>query len=121
MNSPFEPLPPGADELIGGEPAPELECTCVPPDDQYVLEIESGSVFLVHAACEKPAQPWTDDSYSLCPTPVTLTWHSSRDYWTGEVDAVGELTINNLPCITETHAVGPGLRSAVTGSGGEPV
>lgn len=121
MNSPFEPLSPGADELVGGEPAPELGCTCGAPDDQYVLELESGSVFLVHAACGKPAQHWTDDDYSLSPIPVTLTWHSIRDYWTGEVDAVGELTINNLPCTTETHASGPGFGSAVTGPGGEPV
>ncbi|MBD3550825.1 hypothetical protein [Streptomyces sp. SP18CM02] len=30
-------------------------CQCPTPDDQYLMEVESGSVMLRHAACGLPA------------------------------------------------------------------
>ncbi|MFJ1782450.1 hypothetical protein ACIOKA_37725 [Streptomyces anulatus] len=75
-------------------------CQCPQPDDQYLMEVDAGSVMLRHAACRRPAAEWTDDGYSMDPIPVTLHWHATTDYWTNEVDAYGELTINGLPAAT---------------------
>lgn len=50
------------------------ECPCPTPDDQYLLEIDAGSVFLTHKACGKtPRGDWWQDSLSLLQVPVTVT------------------------------------------------
>lgn len=72
------------------------DCQCIDPDDQYLMEVECGSVSFVHAACGKQPGPWADEAFGMEPVPVTLHWHASTDYWTGEVDAYGDVTINGL-------------------------
>jgi hypothetical protein len=49
------------------------ECVCPNPDDQYVLEVDAGSVFLIHKACGK--QPAGDylDLLQVDRIPVTVT------------------------------------------------
>ncbi|MER5277746.1 hypothetical protein ABT025_18585 [Streptomyces sp. NPDC002809] len=76
-------------------------CQCPNPDDQYLMEIDAGSVGLRHTACGRPAGDWTDDAYSMEAVPVTLHWHVDKDYWTNEVDAYGDITINALPATKE--------------------
>lgn len=86
-----------------GEPLediPELDdltCQCEKPDDQYLMEVDAGSVSFTHAPCGKPPGPWADDAFSMQPVAVTLHWTSDRDYWTGEVDAYGDITVNGIP------------------------
>ncbi|MET7713726.1 phiSA1p31-related protein [Streptomyces sp. NPDC005407] len=49
-------------------------CGCAEPDDQYLLEIDEGSVHLTHQACGKPPRgDWWQDTLSLAQVPVTLT------------------------------------------------
>ena len=72
------------------------ECPCPKPDDQYLMQVDCGTASLVHAACGKRPAPWAGDAVSMAPVPVTLHWHTSTDYWTGEVDAYGDITINGL-------------------------
>lgn len=70
-----------------------LECRCPNPDDQYTLEIQYDSMSIKHVACGLPLGSWADDALSMGPVPVTMTWHSTADYYSGEVDAWGELAI----------------------------
>lgn len=72
------------------------DCQCTDPDDQYLMEVDAGAVGFVHAACGKRPGDWADDAFSMQPVPVTLHWHFSTDYWTGEVDAYGDVTVNGL-------------------------
>ncbi|TXS50153.1 phiSA1p31-related protein [Streptomyces sp. t39] len=52
----------------------EYECPCPAPDDQYLLTIDEGGVFLTHKACGKaPRGDWWQESLSLTQVPVTLT------------------------------------------------
>lgn len=81
----------------------ECECPCPNPDDQYLLEIDEGSVLLTHKACGKaPLGDWWQDTLSLMQVPVTLThepygncdgsaWHGERRCDCGTV-AVIEIT-----------------------------
>ena len=91
----FEPVDPTdtdddiPDDAYGG-------CQCPTPDNQYLMEVDCGSVNFVHAACGKQPGDWADESFHMPPVPVTLHWHVSRDYWTNEVDAYGDITINGL-------------------------
>jgi hypothetical protein len=78
-----------------------LTCQCPNADDQYLMEVDAGSVGLKHAACGRPVGDWAEDALSMQPVPVTLHWHASTDYWTGEVDAYGDITINGLPANKE--------------------
>ena len=51
----------------------DSECSCPTPDDQYLLEIDNGAVFLIHKACGKqPAGDYTD-LVEMGPIPVTVT------------------------------------------------
>jgi hypothetical protein len=53
----------------------EQECSCLSPDDQYLLEVDNGSVFLIHQACGKqPAGDYTD-LIEMPRMPVTVTAH----------------------------------------------
>lgn len=81
----------------GPESADDLECRCPNRDDQYLMEVDCGSVYFTHAACGKPPGLWADDALSMQSVPVTLRWHATKDSYTGEVDdAYGDITINGL-------------------------
>ncbi|WP_399559353.1 hypothetical protein [Streptomyces chartreusis] len=57
-------------------------CQCPPADKQYLLEIEEGQAFLVHATCGKrPPANWGDwnDLVTMGPIPVTVEWESECD------------------------------------------
>ncbi|MEU9703028.1 phiSA1p31-related protein [Streptomyces sp. NPDC047981] len=72
MPSFFEPCNPF--EPANEPDATEYGCTCPTPDDQYLLEIDEGSVLLTHKACGKsPRGDWWQDSSSLMQVPVTIT------------------------------------------------
>ncbi|MCL8016915.1 hypothetical protein [Streptomyces sp. AS02] len=49
----------------------DSECSCSQPDDQYLLEIDNGSVFLIHKACGK--QPRGDYTCLVEMPPVQVT------------------------------------------------
>lgn len=109
----WSPVTPPKFELVEyTEPsadAPDLsdfECRCPDPDDQYLMEVDCGSVDFRHAACGKRPGSWADDAFGMQPVAVTLRWHSSRDRWTGEVDAYGDVTVNGLEA-TGTAATVP--------------
>lgn len=62
------------DEGIGGLPASvDLECPCPDPDDQYLLEVDNGSVFLVHRTCGKQPRGDYPDLVEMPSIPVTVT------------------------------------------------
>lgn len=75
------------------QPEPEPDhCRCPKPDDQYLLEIDAGSVFIKHAACGKqPRNSDMSESLQLDATPVQIRpesnctgWHESScdcDFW----------------------------------------
>ncbi|WP_330479924.1 hypothetical protein OG301_38965 (plasmid) [Streptomyces platensis] len=54
-------------------------CPCESPDDQYVMEIEEGQLYLRHAACGKVPNwaggDWRDLVFSG-PVPVRAAWES---------------------------------------------
>jgi hypothetical protein len=62
-----EPQPFDEDHIVA-----DAECPCTKPGDQYLLEIDNGSVFLVHQACGK--QPRGDylDLVEMARLPVTV-------------------------------------------------
>lgn len=51
-----------ADPQDVDQPHPsDEECRCPSPDDQYLLEVDNGAVFLIHRACGKqPSGDYTD-------------------------------------------------------------
>lgn len=51
----------------------DSECPCLKPDDQYLLEVDAGSVSLVHKACGKQARGDYLDLVEMAPVPVTVT------------------------------------------------
>lgn len=53
-------------------------CPCENPDDQYVMDIEEGNVYLRHAACGKVPN-WGDWNDLVCsgPVPVRAVWESN--------------------------------------------
>lgn len=51
----------------------DSECSCLKPDDQYLLEVDAGSVSLVHKACGKQARGDYLDLVEMAPIPVTVT------------------------------------------------
>lgn len=59
-------------EPVEPEGVNDFDCSCPDPDDQYLLEIDNGSVSLVHKACGK--QPYDDyvDMVELPQIPVTV-------------------------------------------------
>jgi hypothetical protein len=76
-------------EPFGQAPADDVECPCPEPDDQYLLEIEEGSLFLTHKACGKsPRGDWTD-VFHLDQIPVTVQAHPygncDGSEWHGEL------------------------------------
>lgn len=72
------------------------ECPCTDPDDQYLMEIDAGTVFLVHKACGKQPRSWLDDAFSLDRIPVTLHWHDGRPTHPEDDDnSYGWLTVND--------------------------
>jgi hypothetical protein len=87
-------------DLVGRSPetAPDpsaRECPCPEPDDQYLMQIDAGTVFLTHKACGKPPRAWLDDAFGTHEMPVTLHWHV--DGPTGaddDVNSYGLFTIN---------------------------
>jgi hypothetical protein len=90
----FEPV---TTEVADGPDLNDMTCQCKDADDQYLMEVDVGAVGFVHAACGKPPGDWAEDAFSMQPVPVTLHWQASTDYWTGEVDAYGDITVNGLP------------------------
>lgn len=93
MTSPFEiAAPRDPNELHHSS----LECKCKDSDDQYLLEIDCGSVSLVHKACGKPHGSWLDDAFGMDRIPVTLHWHEGRPtYPDYDADSYGVLTVNH--------------------------
>lgn len=66
----FHPVPPGAvDAPVGPD---DTECGCQNPDDQYLLEIDAGSVVLIHQACGKQMRGDYLDLVELPRIPVTV-------------------------------------------------
>ncbi|MCX4885930.1 phiSA1p31-related protein [Streptomyces sp. NBC_00847] len=77
------------------DPTVGRECPCPDPDDQYLMEIDAGSVFLTHKACGKQPRSWLDDAFSLDRIPVTLHWHDGRPTHAEDDDSsYGVLTVN---------------------------
>ncbi|MFJ9380164.1 phiSA1p31-related protein [Streptomyces sp. NPDC101455] len=77
------------------------ECACVDPDDQYLVEIDAGTVFLTHKACGKTPQAWLDDAFSMGRVAVTLHWHHEGATHEDDDNAHGVLTINGLAVVYE--------------------
>ena len=50
----------------------DSECPCVEPDDQYLLEIDAGSVSLIHKACGKQPRGDYTDLVEMPQIPVTV-------------------------------------------------
>ena len=99
MTSPFELAGPLAEGQL--HPA-DVECPCPNPDDQYLLEIDAGTVFLTHKACGKTPKQWLDDAYSLDRIPVTLRWYNGRPAHPEDDDnSYGLLRINGLTVVHE--------------------
>ena len=48
------------------------ECTCSQPDDQYLMEIDNGSVSLTHRACGKQPRGDYIDLVEMARIPVTV-------------------------------------------------
>lgn len=69
MTSPFQLVDGQSDDQA--KPA-DVECSCPNPDDQYLLELDNGAVFLTHRACGKqPAGDYTD-LVEMLRIPVTV-------------------------------------------------
>lgn len=76
-------------------PAVGRECPCPDPDDQYLMQIDCGAVFLTHKACGKPPRSWLDDAFGTYEMPVTLHWHHHPPTAADDDDgSYGLLTIN---------------------------
>lgn len=73
MTLSFQAVDGEADQAEDAVDLADIECSCENPDDQYLLEVDAGSVILVHKACGK--QPCGDylDLVELPPTAVTVT------------------------------------------------
>lgn len=94
--------------------ADAYECPCPTPDDQYLLEIDEGSVLLAHKACGKaPRGDWWQDNLSLMQVPVTVTavpygtcdgseWHGEHRCDCGKVAA---LTLQPVGQVTSIELV----------------
>ncbi|MGW6602265.1 hypothetical protein [Streptomyces sp. NPDC055036] len=54
-------------------PTGDSECSCPDPDDQYLMEIDCGSISLTHKACGKPMAGDLMDSFFVDRIPVTVT------------------------------------------------
>ncbi|MDX3672668.1 phiSA1p31-related protein [Streptomyces europaeiscabiei] len=73
----------------------KTECDCPDPDDQYLMEIDAGTVYLTHKACGRSPRAWLDDAFSLDRVPVTLHWHDGRPVHPDDDDnSYGVLSIN---------------------------
>lgn len=71
MSSPFRAVEgPHHDE---DEVWADSECRCADPDDQYLLEIDNGAVFLIHKTCGKQPSGDYTDLVEMGPIPVTVT------------------------------------------------
>ncbi|MGW2384343.1 phiSA1p31-related protein [Streptomyces sp. NPDC001658] len=71
------------------------ECPCKDPDDQYLMQIDAGTVYLTHKACGKPPRAWLDDAFGTHEMPVTLHWHHHGPTAADDDDSsYGLLTIN---------------------------
>ncbi|WP_331731857.1 phiSA1p31-related protein (plasmid) [Streptomyces sp. NBC_01005] len=55
-----------------GYAAGDDECSCPNPDDQYLLEIDNGAVFLAHRACGKQPRGDYMDLVEMARIPVTI-------------------------------------------------
>lgn len=93
MTDPFQLVDPEAvDErnLRGDD-----ECPCPDPDDQYLMQIDCGAVFLTHKACGKPPRSWIDDAFGTDEIPVTLHWtHDGPTAADDDDNSYGTFTIN---------------------------
>ncbi|MEU3099644.1 hypothetical protein ABZ690_34290 [Streptomyces sp. NPDC006967] len=83
---------------------PDLdECPCPKPDDQYLLEIDAGSVFLKHTACGKPPRASGEmvETLQLDPVSVQIRPESNCTGWHYEYscdcDFWAQATITGLP------------------------
>jgi hypothetical protein len=84
----------------GHDPLANRECPCPDPDDQYLLDVDAGSVGLTHKACGKQPRQWLDDAFSLDRIPVTLHWHDGRPTLPDDDDnSYGVLTVNGLAVV----------------------
>lgn len=62
-----EPQPFAEDDALA-----DSECPCLNPDDQYLLAIDAGSVFLTHKACGKQPRGDYTDLVEMLQIPVTV-------------------------------------------------
>ncbi|MFE0727907.1 hypothetical protein ACFW2X_06585 [Streptomyces antibioticus] len=69
----FQPVTDDDQDHAPEEPARD-ECPCPKPDDQYLLEVDAGQVFLTHRPCGKPPRNSEDfvENLQLNPTPVQI-------------------------------------------------
>jgi len=88
------------------EPARD-ECPCPKPDDQYLLEIDAGSVFLTHAPCGKPPRDSSEMVESLQLGPVQVQIRP-------ESDCTGFHYEHTCDCDFWAQATIPGLPAQVT-------
>lgn len=73
----------------------DRECRCPDPDDQYLMQIDCGSVFLTHKACGKQPGSWIDDAFGTSEMPVTLHWHPDPPRAADDDDgSYGVITVN---------------------------
>lgn len=82
-------------DVFAPDPTVDRECPCPDPDDQYLMQIDAGTVYLTHKACGKHPRSWLDDAFGTDEIPVTLTWHRHGPTAADDnEDSYGLLTIN---------------------------
>jgi len=83
--------------VFAQDPTAGRECPCPDPDDQYLMQIDCGTVFLTHKACGKQPRPWIDDAFGTDELPVTLHWHHHAPTAADDnEDSWGVFTVNGL-------------------------
>lgn len=91
-------------DLFAPDPTVNRECPCPDPDDQYLMQIDAGTVYLTHKACGKQPRAWLDDAFSLDRIPVTLQWHDGRPTHPEDDDSsYGWLTVDDR-CVVHDDA-----------------
>lgn len=81
--------------LFAPDPTVNRECPCPDPDDQYLMQIDCGTVYLTHKACGKQPRSWIDDAFGTNELPVTLHWHHHPPTAADDDDgSYGLITIN---------------------------
>lgn len=84
-------------DLFAPDPTVNRQCPCLDPDDQYLMQIDAGTVYLTHKVCGKQPRSWLDDAFGTNQIPVTLHWHYDGPTAAYDDDnSYGLLTINGL-------------------------